>query len=280
MKRSTGLVNKLGGSSLNLTLNPSFTTDTTGWTATDATLASVTSTLEITESGGINPGKAYQDISTIIGRLYKLSFKFKKGTSATGSLKIGTTTVEDELYDSGALNDAIFTQYDNVYFIANESTTRITLQSDSTIAGETSYFDDVLLHCIYNGFADIFKNCKINFYTGTQPANADDAATGTLLWTVTKDGDGVTGLTFEESVSGKVYKNIDEVWKGTVLVSGTVGWFRVYEEGDDPLLSSSINARIDGTCGITGADLNMTTLTALVGAVKEFTNFGYIQSKG
>ena len=38
------------------------------------------------------------------------------------------------------------------------------------------------------GFAKAFKNGEIRIYTGTQPATADAAATGTLLGVVTKDG--------------------------------------------------------------------------------------------
>lgn len=35
------------------------------------------------------------------------------------------------------------------------------------------------------GFAGVFNKCSINIYSGTQPASADSAATGTLLGTVT-----------------------------------------------------------------------------------------------
>ena len=44
------------------------------------------------------------------------------------------------------------------------------------------------LLCGNDGFASAFKNGEIRIYTGTQPATADAAVTGTLLGVVTKDG--------------------------------------------------------------------------------------------
>lgn len=44
------------------------------------------------------------------------------------------------------------------------------------------------LLCGNDGFASALKNGEIRIYTGTQPATADAAVTGTLLGVVTKDG--------------------------------------------------------------------------------------------
>jgi hypothetical protein len=44
-------------------------------------------------------------------------------------------------------------------------------------------------------FKDVFANCLIDIYSGTQPAGGDDAATGTLLATITKSSGAFTAET-------------------------------------------------------------------------------------
>lgn len=66
---------------------------------------------------------------------------------------------------------------------------------------------------------------RINFYTGTQPASANSAASGTLLATVTLPSD-----VFAAASSGSATTNsINNVVVGT---SGTPGYARFYRTGD------------------------------------------------
>lgn len=84
-------------------------------------------------------------------------------------------------------------------------------------------------------FAETFKNGVLAIYSGTQPASADDAETGTLLCLITKGGGAFTpgqpgsGLNFGTPVNGQINKADSEEWKGTVLATGTAGWFRFYD---------------------------------------------------
>jgi hypothetical protein len=278
MNRSYALVNKLGGIYQNLLLNPNFTTDTTSWVPSSSSLASVAGELRITETGGINPGQAYQDITTIVGRLYRVIFAFKKGTSATGSLKIGTTAAPTSIYNGAGLSDVTITAR-QLFFVATDVITRVTLQSDSTVAGETSFFDAVTCCEINNGFGNIMTNCKIAFYTAPMPATPELAATGTLLCTMTENDDGTTPLTWEQSLLGAVSKSLTESWKGTVTISGTAAWFRIYEENDNPALGSDTASRIDGTISTAGGDLNITSVFFLENSVKEITFLQYTQPR-
>ena len=89
LRLSTGLRNKLMGIKTNALANGSFTSDASGWTANLATLASVAggvsgNALQVTNSGAA-AGSAYQDFTAQVGRLYKATYHFKKGTGATGS---------------------------------------------------------------------------------------------------------------------------------------------------------------------------------------------------
>ncbi len=98
--------------------------------------------LQIAETGGANAGKAYKDITTVVGQKYLLRCYFKKGTSANGKIMIGTTSDEDSLYDSGNLTDTSWALKE-YQFTATATTTRITLQTNDATAGETSLFDTV-----------------------------------------------------------------------------------------------------------------------------------------
>lgn len=96
-------------------------------------------------------------------------------------------------------------------------------------------------HLLVTGSAkNALDGCEIRFYSGTEgsePATAGAAATGTALWTITKDGDGVTGLTWSatpsinEGVSVSMVKTPSEVWSGDTS-AGVVRYFRIVEMAD------------------------------------------------
>ena len=108
----------------------------------------------------------------------------------------------------------------------------------------------------------------INFYSGAAPATAGAAPTGTLLWTVSVDGDG-TGITWgatdavvTSSTAVAMQKNPAEVWSGATT-AGTVGYFRVVGSADGADADDN-DPRIQGEVSmIAGADFVMsnTTLT-------------------
>lgn len=87
----------------------------------------------------------------------------------------------------------------------------------------------------------------IKFYDGAEPATADAAATGNLLWTVSLDGNG-TGLTIDPvAVNGNAVKPSAAVWAGATL-AGTPTYFRFVAPGDDGALSLT-QRRVQGKCG-------------------------------
>lgn len=275
LRRSTGFLNKSGGIKTNKLTNGTFSTDTTGWTASGATLSVSSGSLSIANSGAA-VGQAYQDVSTVVGRIYKVTVDFTKGTGVSGSIRIGTTSSPTSILISPSYTDATVSNK-ALAFVAIATTTRITLQSDSTTSGETALFDNVVLEDVFDGFADIFKGCKINVYTGTQTISADNAATGTLLYTLTNNDDGVTGLTWGESSGGVVSKTSTESWKGTAVAAGVAGWFRCYEFGSDPSTLNTVDARFDGAIATSGGEINMSNTTIELGAVQTCTSFTYTQ---
>lgn len=128
-----------------LVTNGAFTSDTTSWTASASSLASVASgesgnCLEVTNSGAAS-GSAYQDVAGLtVGETYKLSAYFKKGTGASGAIKVGTTSDDDAYGSDTGITDASWTEY-TYYFTATETTARITFVNESEVSSETSLFD-------------------------------------------------------------------------------------------------------------------------------------------
>jgi len=129
-----------------------------------------------------------------------------------------------------------------------------------------------------NGLRGLMKAGVIRVYSGAQPASANDAPTGTLLGSITKDGgafvEGVAtnGLTLGAPVGRTVSKSTD-VWKFTGVAAGTMGWFRFQANAADNDSSSTVLVRIDGSIGITSGDMRVTSVTSAIGSTATVDTF-------
>jgi hypothetical protein len=109
-------------------------------------------------------------------------------------------------------------------------------------------------------------------YSGTQPATADAAVTGTLLLKATVSsgafsfGNATNGLDFDAAATGVLTKAVAEVWSGVGLAAGTAGWFRFMGNATDDLGITTTLPRIDGRIATSGAEMTMSNLNVVVGA--------------
>jgi hypothetical protein len=120
------------------------------------------------------------------------------------------------------------------------------------------------------------ENGVIYIYSGSQPATADAAATGTLLMIVTVSsgafahGSPTNGLDFDASVAGVLTKAAAEVWSGIGLEAAgtgtTAGWFRHCGNPTDNQGISTTLPRIDGRISTSGAEMSLSNLTIVQGA--------------
>lgn len=98
-----------------------------------------------------------------------------------------------------------------------------------------------------NAMADIAtqagSSAKIKIWTGSPPATAGTADTGTLLVTLTGNASGLGTA----SAGVLTYAAITA---GTAVATGTAGYFRVYPSAD-----TSTNAVLQGTVGTSGTDM-------------------------
>ena len=122
-----------------------------------------------------------------------------------------------------------------------------------------------------NGFRGVYKYSVIDLYSGTQPATADSAATGTFLGRITlssgafTEGDTTNGLEWDAPTGGAVNKPASATWSGNAVAAGTVGWFRCRGNAADDGTASTTLPRFDGTVGVTTGDLRLTVTAVEVG---------------
>jgi len=121
-------------------------------------------------------------------------------------------------------------------------------------------------------FVDLFRNCVLDVYSGTQPATADSGETGIKLLSVTLSsgaftgGSPTNGINFGEVSSGVLHQEAGEVWSGVGLADGTAGWCRCY--GNDYILGESgVAIRFDGAVSTSGAQFNMTNTAVTSGGI-------------
>lgn len=131
------------------------------------------------------------------------------------------------------------------------------------------------------GFAESFKDGVLHIYSGPQPLSPDNAATGTLLAIITKDGGAFTpgapdnGLVFDTPANGTVAKKAADTWKGVGLAAGNAGYFRLMGNAADTGAASATLPRMDGSCGTSGADLNLSNIAFAVGAPQSVDVFAF-----
>lgn len=106
----------------------------------------------------------------------------------------------------------------------------------------------------------------IKIYSGPAPADADHALAGnTLLCTITKNGDGASGLTLDATaVGGQITKNTGEVWEGEIVATGEATFFRQESLADAGGLSSTA-IRLQGSVANVGADMNFSDVSFVEG---------------
>lgn len=125
-----------------------------------------------------------------------------------------------------------------------------------------------------NDFKTALDGGFLYIYDGTPPADADAANSGnTLLCTISVDGLGVTGLGFGTASSGVLSKDAAETWQGTNAATGTASFFRWTESGGTPAAASTTEQRIQGTIGVAGADLNLSSVSLTISATQTIDFF-------
>jgi hypothetical protein len=140
----------------NLLTNGGFDSGTSSWTAITATLSNVGSgqtgnMLRVTSDSG-QLGYAYQDITTVIGKLYLITYYIDVGTSSTAAVWVGTTGDSDSILGNTDTDTTSGTLHNAQHvFEATATTTRITLVSRDSSSTDYSEFDTVAVYEVTPG---------------------------------------------------------------------------------------------------------------------------------
>lgn len=117
-----------------------------------------------------------------------------------------------------------------------------------------------------DAMAALCNGGTLRIYSGTQPASAATAASGTLLAELTLGspafGSASNGVATANAITGDTSAD----------ATGTAGWFRVR--------NSSGTAVFDGEVGTSGADLNLSSTSIQSGAEVNVTSLTITESMG
>ena len=106
---------------------------------------------------------------------------------------------------------------------------------------------------------------KVRIYSGSQPADPDTAATGTLLAEITLN-DPAFGAAADAAPGGQATADLTGgLEDSSADATGTAGYFRVVD--------SDNTAIMDGEVGTSGADMNLNTTSIVSGASVSITSW-------
>lgn len=113
---------------------------------------------------------------------------------------------------------------------------------------------------------DLLDGGIVQIYSGSAPANADDAETGTLL----AEFD-LASPAFGTPANGVMTANV--IADVTALADGAAGYWRAYAAG------SPSGVILQGTCGTSGASMILNSTAFSVGGIVSIVSWTYTQPK-
>jgi trimeric autotransporter adhesin len=112
-----------------LVTNGDFASNTTGWTASNATLSVVSSTLKVADNGPNSTG--YQAITTVVGKTYTISLDIVEVSGSTARVYVSSTQPTSGYLGTQLINTSTLGSY-GLTFVANATTTYLQLCSEGT----------------------------------------------------------------------------------------------------------------------------------------------------
>ena len=119
----------------------------------------------------------------------------------------------------------------------------------------TIRFNTAMRDAMVTALTNAIGGFTLSIYTGSQPATANDAATGTKLVDITIKY-------FNAPVNGSATLNTSTPNTGTAVATGTAGWGRIVGSG---------GGRIDGTVGTSSTDFTINSTSITNGAIVTLT---------
>lgn len=215
------------------------------------------------------------------------TFTNSTGVIASASYQFSGVSVGDTFYVKGSANNA--NKAGKVTAVEGDGSA---ITVDATLVDESAGASTVV-SCYSAGksFADLLKYGVIAVYTGTQPATADDAESGTLLGYFTSTGADFTpgavstGILLADAIDSSL-NGVDGALIGlhstmtTVkcipIASGTAGWVRYYD--NDRVTGASTTAkRLDMACGVGTGEFRLSSQTFTINVAVALNSISFLQ---
>jgi hypothetical protein len=161
----------------------------------------------------------------------------------------------------------------------------LTFATGTLAASETFPAAGCIVACKGGSVRDVFQDGVIRFFSGTAPATADAAITGTLLVQFTLSSGAFVagafdnGLSFGDPSAGVIAKTSGEVWSGVAVASGSATHYRLVANATDANGLSTSLPRVQGTIAQSGGDINMPSGTTItISETTTIDSFSYTMS--
>lgn len=132
----------------------------------------------------------------------------------------------------------------------------------------SSYWWDASVEAALNAICTLLNGGSLKIYQGTQPSYNGSLSGGTLLATLTLNAT-FAGSATASSGTGTAAAN--SITSGTAGASGTAQYFVLEESGGSVVM--------DGTCGTSGADLNLSSTSITSGQTVSCSAFSMTMSE-
>lgn len=133
------------------------------------------------------------------------------------------------------------------------------------MANNPLIYDNSLITAL-NAEMSLANDGFLNIYTGGQPS-LDGGISGTLLASLALSA---TAFGTATATGGVVTATANAISNGTAGNTGTAGYFALMQ-------SDNATVILTGTCGTSGADMNMSTTAVVSGAVVSCSSFSVTQ---
>lgn len=134
------------------------------------------------------------------------------------------------------------------------------------MANNPLFYDATVIAGV-NAVTVLMNNGFLEIYSGSQPA-LNGGLSGTLLVTLTF---GATAFSTATASGGTVTAVANSITNGTAANTGTAGYFSLVTSGSVTVCTGSV--------GLSGADLNMSTVAIVSGTIVTCSSFSIMQAQ-
>lgn len=195
---------------------------------------------------------------TLLGTVTLNSGAYTAETRASATITLTGSAGSIDTVNIGTTGPVNIIPLGSVAFTTDLTTTAAALRDAIIRAGicHATSSGAVVTVIAPSGTGDAWNGLALTATTTTLTATSSGNMTGGV--------DAANGLTFAAPASGVLSKS--GVWSFNGVANGTAGWFRIIASATDDGSSSTTLARLDGSIAVSGADMNLSNLSIVIGA--------------